>query len=148
MAAVAPPCAPLHTSTTFRRDLLAKYARPHAPKYSNDPNATARYPTFAKGLNDAFETSATAPVLASIQEVPPHSARSKLAATLPAMVTPQDVPAIKSPPAQPEIKVAGVIIPPKPVPPGEEGTRLYKHSLMNRMLHVGLCPLCVHNLRR
>lgn len=81
----------------------------------------------ADDRKDAFETTATAPVGMSFQETPSPGSTvgSKLAVKLPAMVAPEASEPIKKP-KQVEIKVEGVVIPPKPTPPGEEGTSKLK----------------------
>lgn len=102
------------------RNILAKYApRPisQAPSLSGDP----------------FLTSSTQPVGTSFQTVPPpNSAASKdgvlLKDPIPAMVpssagapsTLANAPCSTSQ-KRGEITVRGVVIPPKPIPPGEEG---------------------------
>nr|XP_018265279.1 uncharacterized protein I303_01640 [Kwoniella dejecticola CBS 10117]OBR87437.1 hypothetical protein I303_01640 [Kwoniella dejecticola CBS 10117] len=73
---------------------------------------------------DAFATTSTQPVVASIQEIPPSNQGTKIVDTLPAM---KDFPMSKlddiqkqKGKAKQEIEVQGVLIPPKPIPPGEE----------------------------
>ncbi|WVR04797.1 hypothetical protein IAU60_001809 [Kwoniella sp. DSM 27419] len=66
-----------------------------------------------------FETSATTPVGTSLQEVPPDSAGSKVVSTAPAVKEGvSDRPDLDR--RVKEMTVQGVVVPPKPVPPGEE----------------------------
>ena len=127
------PYRPISTSVTqYRgRDVLAKYQ-------SRPPLVAAKdhveLDTGSTSLSDDFVTSSTQPAGTSFQTVPPpssdaaqHGSYSK--APVPAMVAPESstfgsAPGSGSEPSQrrKEIIVQGVPIPPKPTPPGEEGT--------------------------
>lgn len=101
------------------RNVLAKFARP-----TNIPPRSSPWP--AASSHEAFETTATEPVVASLQEVPKPGtkATSKMAATLPAMEpigVAETKPSTAVPADEQKMRVAGVVIPAKPVPPGEEG---------------------------
>jgi len=114
------------------RDVLAKY-RPRPPA----PLVTARdhldLASGSKALSDDFVTSSTQPVGTSFQTVPPPASDAAQHGTyqrapVPAMLPSADSTSTSasgpaSEPAQrrKEMIVQGVPIPPKPIPPGEEG---------------------------
>lgn len=141
-------CRSFHTTriTPRGRNVLAKFAPPPIPPTRNHsapiiPRSIKQIP--AAKRDEAFETAATAPVGASLQETPPPDSKfgTKLAVKLPAMTSPdtdtQQSLAAATPSSSSmvggstkEIRVAGVLIPSKPVPPGEEGMscRLVSHT--------------------
>lgn len=69
-----------------------------------------------------FETISTIPAATSFQTIPPASEGVRKAIPIPAMITPQVelVPEVKD--KDKEMIVQGVVIPPKPVPPKDDGT--------------------------
>ncbi|WWC68132.1 uncharacterized protein I206_102054 [Kwoniella pini CBS 10737] len=74
----------------------------------------------SKNDEESFVTASTKPVLASIQEIPSTNEGTKIVNTLPAM---KEIPLSKKSNQQiknNEIIMKGIIIPPKPIPPGEE----------------------------
>jgi hypothetical protein len=89
------------------RDVMAKYRRP--PPLSN-----------------TFETTSTVPAAASFQDVPPPSTTPdhvRKAVPIPAMIpTPSTEPQQPVKEMDKEMIVQGVVIPPKPVPPKDDGT--------------------------
>ena len=125
----------VHAARLVRRNVLEKYLRPlPARPYPVLPQTLADLPPDPSGKKGpAFETAASAPVGTSLQETPPpdSTARTKLATQLPAMMPLVEEKPVKAPvPAkEKEMRVEGVLIPAKPIPPGEEGksfTRLFR----------------------
>jgi hypothetical protein len=118
----------MHTASRISRDVLARYALP-----SGWP------PSLVEATKNTYDTSATTPVSSSVQYVPdPIKVKTgkDIPRTSTAMIaelaqTATEVPAMKPTSAQsfkvdaPQrtepIQVAGVWIPIKPRPPGEEG---------------------------
>ncbi|WWC86711.1 uncharacterized protein L201_001588 [Kwoniella dendrophila CBS 6074] len=75
--------------------------------------------------DDVFQTTSTKPVLSSIQEIPSVKTETqgvRLANTLPAMKDTYEIDKAKKKEGgrRKEINVQGIIVPPKPIPPGEE----------------------------
>lgn len=142
----------VHSTTCVSRDVLARYNRPLLPPANVIPEHLDQIAPTQQ--SDAFRTTATAPVGTSLQEVPePKQAetiRSKIAIPLPAMKE-IDSSGSSSKSRSPSI-VQGITIPPKPIPPGEEGIPILDYpasSLMRcRMLHVRLRTLRLHGLCR
>lgn len=123
-------CRSLHATSRSHRNVLARYAVP------------ADWPASIKISLGNYETSSTEPVTTSVQAVPdPKGLRSRneapvtskaltdelkqTAPEVPAMkpMTEQAGPSDKSERSVPML-VAGVWIPVKPRPPGEEGERI------------------------
>jgi hypothetical protein len=116
-----------HAARLVRGNVLERYLSP-PPARANPvlPQTLADLPPDSSGKKGpAFETAATAPVGTSLQEMPPpdSTARTKLATQLPAMMPLVEDKPVKAPvPAkEKEMRVEGVLIPAKPIPPGEEG---------------------------
>lgn len=145
-------------------DYLAPFRRPANPPYSplNDKLRnvlqTHGQPAASPEGDVPYETASTAPVATSLQEVPAHEEASRVVDPLPAM---KDASAAKEEHAKEKMKartkemiVQGIAVPPKPIPPGEEGWRKFikRFTLIvltnafNRMLHVRLRQLCLYNL--
>lgn len=117
---------PLHRSG----NVLARYVaqRPSTSHIFIPQVASEPYSATSREGAKPFETISTAPVGTSLQDVlPPDSQpRSKLATPLPPlrpMVMLEDVrpPSPVVPDIEREMRVEGILIPAKPVPPGEEG---------------------------
>lgn len=122
------------TNTPFRgQNVLAKYAPGALPVQR------------ALQTDQTFLTSATQPVAMSFQTVPPPSSSAEqdgiiIKDPVPAMI-PLSTSSIQSTPKESsqkrgEIIVQGIPIPPKPTPPGEEGTS-QKHL---SFLHLSTSP--------
>lgn len=159
-------CARLHRQRQL--DYLAPFRRPANPPYSplNDKLQnvlqTHGRPAASPEGNVAYETASTAPVATSLQEVPRREDEkaSRLVDPVPAM---KDASGAKEEQSKGKTKartkemiVQGIVVPPKPTPPGEEGWRkLTERSSLalltdafNRMLHVRLRQLCLYSLLR
>lgn len=111
----------LHTSAIVPRELYAQYRR-SLPSAHDAQTANA---DLVKQTT-AFETASTTPAGSSFQDVPApvvSSRSSKTALPLPAMKPIDDVKLKRTESIVPskEIVVQGVVIPPKPRPPTEEG---------------------------
>jgi hypothetical protein len=120
-------CRSLHVTSRSHRNVLARYAVP------------ANWPASIKTSLNSYETSSTEPVTTSVQAVPDPKAlgsRNEVPVTSKALTdelkqTATEVPAMKAANEQVEpvdkskrsapMLVAGVWIPVKPRPPGEEG---------------------------
>jgi hypothetical protein len=169
------------SSAQCKGNVLAKYARPVLPHLTSSPSLST---------DDIFTTASTEVAGTSFQSVPPRGSDSfgkdgaHQERPVPAMIpiastvsSPILVASTNAPqrslngPRKKEMIVQGVPIPPKPIPPGEEGksssppyalssyaTRLeWKINnihqsrgmeLTIRLLHVRLRSLRLHNLRR
>lgn len=112
-------------------DYLAPFRRPANPPYSplNDKLQnvlqTHGQPAASPEGDVAYETASTAPVATSLQEVPRHEEASRLVDPLPAM---KDASGAEEEHSKEKMKartkemiVQGIAVPPKPIPPGEEG---------------------------
>ncbi|WVQ75872.1 hypothetical protein IAR50_005506 [Cryptococcus sp. DSM 104548] len=111
-------------------DYLASFRRPLLPPPSqgesqlqNVLNTSDRPEARSEG-HLPYETSSTAPVASSLQEVPAHETSSRVAEPVPAMkATSGDDGGVKDSEKGFRTKqmiVQGVAVPPKPIPPGEE----------------------------
>jgi hypothetical protein len=132
---------------------MAKYRRPVLP------------------ADNTYETASTIPAAASFQDVPPPSDETKgvrKAIPIPAMVTMEEIKDTsreaegKGEEKEKEIFVQGVVIPPKPLPPKDDGMSeililhdlsiLFSKSkgrgLTSRMLHEQLRQLRIQPIRR
>ncbi|WVQ79879.1 hypothetical protein IAT38_001979 [Cryptococcus sp. DSM 104549] len=129
-----------HISTApprYRRqqlDYLAPFRRPTSPPPSasatslqnvlQTPPQPDHDPT--RGSHSPFETSSTAPVASSLQEVPSQEERSKVVDPVPAMKGLGGESSAGAKDAKggarrtKEMYVGNIAVPPKPVPPGEE----------------------------
>lgn len=159
-------CARLHRQRQL--DYLAPFRRPANPPYSplNDKLQnvlqTRGQPTASPEGNVAYETASTAPVATSLQEVPSceDEEASRLVEPVPAM---KDASGAKEEQSKGKTKartketiVQGIVVPPKPTPPGEEGWRKLTErfslarltNTFNRMLHVRLRQLRLYSLLR
>ncbi|KAL0243587.1 hypothetical protein I308_105554 [Cryptococcus tetragattii IND107] len=123
-------CARLHRQRQL--DYLAPFRRPANPPYSplNDKLRnvlqTHGRPAASPEGNAAYETASTAPVATSLQEVPRREDEeaSRLVDPVPAM---KDASGAKEEQSKEKTKartkemiVQGIVVPPKPTPPGEE----------------------------
>ncbi|RXK39154.1 hypothetical protein M231_03511 [Tremella mesenterica] len=134
----------LHTSPSLpspprpkSHDLLARYRRPNVPPFTSTP-IQSDVELITTENKDKFITSSPSPVSPSLAEVPPpQNVDLKMARPVPAMkplkltLEKENVSATSG---KGEIWVQGVLIPPKPVPPGAE------ECCMNS------CVNCVYNL--
>lgn len=159
-------CTRLHRQRQL--DYLAPFRRPANPPYSplNDKLQnvlqTRGQPTASPEGNVAYETASTAPVATSLQEVPSceDEEASRLVEPVPAM---KDASGAKEEQSKGKTKartkemiVQGIVVPPKPTPPGEEGWRKHTErfslarltNTFNRMLHVRLRQLRLYSLFR
>jgi hypothetical protein len=71
-----------------------------------------------------FETASTIPAAASFQEIPPPSTKTegiRKAIPIPAMAPVEPDIIVKPKEKGKEITVQGIVIPPKPVPPKDDG---------------------------
>lgn len=132
-------CARLHRQRQL--DYLAPFRRPANPPYSplNDKLRnvlqTHGRPAASPEGNAAYETASTAPVATSLQEVPRREDEeaSRLVDPVPAM---KDASGAKEEQSKEKTKarnkemiVQGIVVPPKPTPPGEEGWRNSQNDL-------------------
>lgn len=129
-------------STSWRRrsrDVMAKYRRPLPPALP------------------AFETTSTVPAAASFQDVPPPDTRvesSRKAIPIPPMRPMVEAWEVQPPREEKdkEMIVLGIVIPPKPRPPKDDGKStsfgVKSHQkLMDRVLHEQLRQLRIQPLR-
>lgn len=134
-------------------DVLAPF-RPLAKSRASD----LTFPTVVnemtpKKREGAFETSSTEPAGTSFQEVPPPNASLKglghMVLPVPAMkdVAPKADDSLQeeaTSPTRGEITVHGVVIPPKPRPPSEEGT-LFPSRGLTQLIQEECCMSgCIH----
>ncbi|GHJ90279.1 hypothetical protein NliqN6_6681 [Naganishia liquefaciens] len=122
-------CIPRHSSLVSRARLFTTSAH-----HDRDLTAKYRYRPPPVAGQDEYVTASTIPVTGSFQHVPPPSEAGvnttdtaadapiggRKATPLPAMqpLHPEPVKGVK--PRSEEIRVAGVVIPPKPHPPGSD----------------------------
>jgi len=100
-----------------------------------------------------FDTISTIPAAASLQAVPPPSTSTngvRKAVPIPAMITPtSEVEKVGVKEGDKEMIVQGVVIPPKPVPPKDDGMSFFlKLGRVELMVEccMNSCVNCVYNL--
>ncbi len=128
----------LHITRTHLRshDVLAPFRpRPHQPRFSTPTFPASIEEITPEKRSEAFQTSSTQPAGTSFQEVPPPNAPLKgqghLAVPIPAMKDPPSADERTGKGKVPselrgEITVQGIVVPPKPRAPGEEGPSTYR----------------------
>lgn len=146
-------CARLHRQRQL--DYLAPFRRPANPPYSplNDKLQnvlqTHGRPAASPEGNVAYETASTAPVATSLQEVPRREDEkaSRLVDPVPAM---KDASGAKEEQSKGKTKartkemiVQGIVVPPKPTPPGEEGWRKLTERSSLALLTDALTECCM-----